>query len=1324
MRLKCRRKESIMMNINMNNTIKNNTFNMDNAMAKMIRNLAKAKKKPVHDFVKELAKDNGFKFEHKAILAIRDDLAAEFIDLDDAYDAACIEWFNVKMQSSQETIEQEKPAETEVVEVKEVAKATKNTNVEDVKGDTMTTTITETAPVVNEETVEAEVQKIDTVEVSTTEQETIEKEIPTAESNETVETTEEANVEEAVATEQETSVNEETNEDKDGVRVVTVKAANLYEFLVRNLRFEVVGNNGKVAKWTWVQKMFDKAFAAAEKADTTANVTIQVADMSDDVADEDWDSDVMCNQRTICVVDGLTHNITIRPKDLTIRDKEVKVKKYYNAFDAFSKQAKRELMAEGMQKICEKAGVKEDDIIQINFMWFDTIVKDPMAAKNRIRAAIRNGIVIKDGTPFFTDDNENNSVRYALYSKERIEAVMDNDAKIYMAAMYTSSGRMNGSLLFVKQDKVDAFQIAAHGTDSKTLQRISVRQFTEGCYSSVFACTSKNFKYMGLALGAKKDFYDMDMVHNPHVMVVNKKAYSISDGDIYASTEIGLEAASYQSRLYDTCAKANMDVNNAMFEDTMQRLRAVGLGEDSKSPDVRHYGDLSLPVSAVMDTDTWKHDIFRASINGCLHWCVKRFDRTPNRATLSVSALSKLLRVYDMSRDIFTNVIYKAAYEEAVNHMVESIHPNPNSGYALHMLAGLDTFATVFGLKNAYEDCLPQNDGDEVMPLTTIDAWVLPIHMSHAFDEREARKLKDFRIDKHNDYEYVIFAAPETARIIGRLLLCTRYPESGENNRSLVHVVVDDMCTEGQIYCAHTVKGERFKLVHTGMDFDGDKLIAITLRDDNKTYTIIGKLLKDKSYKADVIKNDFADIAVILSDKHQYEVACRYKHKDCTGREFFEDTYALSFGQTGMIISYNNVVKMAAIKYCTPNKDAIDYAFEWNLDKDEYGFIMRASDIRRWMQYVGDNGTNVRLTADNIKRWREDVGIIGNWCAECSTATSTNGYGIPDDIFKFFKAFFFSIYNKVHDKETAAFEDWKTSHKDANPDVIAAMEKQMVRSFKQLQTDLSLGEDLIVRDTIIRAIDDAHEYVLNTFGIADDVKYDADETRTLGRNGFWDITNTTREHKDMPIWEYYNASLFNARKLIKVKDNDGNPIDNIGISFRKDDLTTKQLITLEQKRYATRVFPWQALVNNGYDKDDVVKMYPVSTYMQDKAVMTLEFFDDDKIGLMVYKALCGDADAIAQGYGFESICVQTSEVDENGYIFEKDKGKVLDRTFYVDKVGHPYNKQKTFHFINTLSGPTDGKWNVAYVIRVQDYTNNRGIIVHKMMLLLDKSYNV
>lgn len=1051
---------------------------------------------------------------------------------------------------------------------------------------------------------------------------------------------------------------------------MNITIADLKDFINGELDIEITNENGRAFTVDRLTSLLNK--------DDKKTVEVTVLDATEDEKKAEAGLLAVHLYGKTVKIDGLGVPMYIERKKLVVaidsNDEKAK-KHYYRCFDTKGKS--RALMSGAMTRICQESGVSDNEIIQISFA--ELLSDEELGreiAELRTRRSIQNGIVVKYGKPYFIvtkDGNDGKQYPYclvSLYGDTEISFDPVRD-KIFMPGWYTSSGRMNGKLIFIRKDKDAAWQTAANGCTSLQLQKTCVSRWMRDMKRSLFAVTAKTFKYSGLALGAKEELNEVGFDDNAHIVVVDRDVYDISDGGISATTQCGLGAGIYQSRLCDTAAKGDIDVNNALFAALVNLMKEAGVDIfDTNYHGIRHFGDTTKPVSILMDTDSWKHDPFRH--DGQHHWLMKKFPTRPNIASLSESALLKLQRVYNVD---LSGEVYSAYRRIATQRFWEAIHPAPNSGFVVQMLSGLDNGSTLTSLSLAHKSMIPDDGKGKYAPIIGVgfDGWVIPIASSHVFDAREADAMRARKIDAESVEDYIVFAHPDTMKIIGRELMGIRYPETGENNKPRLHVIADERCSLGVVYFAENERTNAVKAVLTGCDFDGDKICAFTIKKANGSLTIIGKAINGKEWICDAIVNDFSDIAESTTLAADTAKAKVYMNED---NSFMADTFCLDCGQVGSAVTYDNIVKLSAANYHVDCKDAIDYDWKWSWEKSIFcEKVLHTAEIREWMEYVGNFGHNVLLRKHTLRKWRRDVGIIGNWLAECATAISSSGYGIPRDILDFFRIFAKDIIGRAKFAEKNRVDAYNA----VNSVQIKA------RTLFELQRDLSIGEDFSIRHAAEMAIADAYDWIYSTCGLkAREPHLDKDKRQYLTKVGFFNITKVAGNNPTTPVWDYFNGGLMLNQKM-------DTRIDGVSV----DDFAK---ITYEGG-YASRVLPARSLRTAGYSTEDIIKVLDPDDY-RNRSVMT--FFvgrSIDENGNEVpavdnydrlVDLLKGDEKVIADGYGIDSIVV-------NGV---NDKKKA---TVYLNKTTVTLNAS----FINKLTGPTVGKWTIrdgGVLIACNDYT--------------------
>ena len=870
--------------------------------------------------------------------------------------------------------------------------------------------------------------------------------------------------------------------------------------------------------------------------------------------------------------------LTLKTIELSVKERrKVSDKEAYRVFGmgygdahvgANSVEIKTAKAGNGMSKIMSEAGITGKDIVSISFAAVAANVNDSMR-KTKIRSAIENGVVIYSGRVYVRIGGQ----YFALYWRGTKDNNVQRPADFlsapgverdwYFPVFYTSSGRMNGDLFFVRgSNAADRFCLAAAGCTTMQLQRREAKAFwTTMKANGLFKKIAKAFKYGGNALGAECELHTKGFDDNAHIVVIDKTKCRLTDGGIFASSKSGLAQGHYQIRLFDTSAKGLMVVNDVVFNDIFTRVRDMILNKDL----VIELGDKTKPVSVIMDTDSWKHGLWSDDQTYVYkHWLVHEFGETPNKASISESQALKLKRMGVANMPILFEAKIK---EEAMDGAWDAMHPNPDSLFPLKMLTGLDAASTVASVNMFF------NSLNKKTKTYGFDAYVLPIVSAPLFNDAEEKAVKAMNLGKS---EFIAFVAPETARVIGKEGFVVRYPETGEYGKPVVRVIADKRCVPGALYFAATQNIEYLKVVLTGADFDGDKVAFITVMSADGQMTDLGKALKESGNygRTDCVLNDFSELSAQF--KKPDMIRCReYMSEDATGREFLADSYSLDMNQVGAFIKTNNIVKLSAEVYpCWADDVTVSYDWHWSWETDDTKeAVMTATEIRLWMDYVAEvidfcGEKAIKLLVKTIgEKFRVDVGLVGNWCAELATAISTNGFGIPKDIRNWFSLFANAICGK-------AIEADETVGKQ--------------REQAQLVADLGIGEDFSIREAAKRGIDSAREWA--------DAKVEAlmgkpceinnEDFAWLNQHGFWNCAYAAQNATTVDVWQYVNGSIVSAMK---------DPMRKDGVDYLRS--------LAWEAGYKSRVMPWQGLVSCGYSKEDAMKTCLMEEY-KDKAILT------------------------------------------------------------------------------------------------------------------------
>jgi hypothetical protein len=544
---------------------------------------------------------------------------------------------------------------------------------------------------------------------------------------------------------------------------------------------------------------------------------------------------------------------------------------------------------------------------------------------------------------------------------------------------YRPAGRNGGTYMFISRNLRDEYETRLSGYTFAMLVKMAKDQ------KAGYAKFVKMMKYQDIVGGAKKEFNALDL-NKYRIAIVNAKNHPdglplFGDGNFSAHIPGLRDRKAYQGRFNDF-GKGIMKNNKADFDHDMKMVETLGLP-------VKYIGNPDGEVIAIMDLNVYKFESNRPEGFG-KNWLMKECVA----GRMAQTHLKQLVRF--AYHGINIDPCFDAWENALADKVEECFIPQPNSGYALSMLQGIESGATRAAvnkvLVNAMKDVTIELGGN-----------VITITQNRRFNNKPS-------VTYENGHKvYIVYANRKTCKHGTYLEL--RYPSTGLFEMVYVRVVNDDSVCDGCICCAVNEDIQEMLEILGGADADGDEIHLYPLTVDGKNTWLYDELNRI-GYKPEKIHNIMPSVARKLIPAH--------------AGQFVADAILEGANQAGLVIGSANEILYAPLEakmdiMCNTGKEFSEYTEQF-AEAEE----MSTEDIRSWIKYVSSKNFCVySVSAEEMaKSFDRDLMRVASWCAEVATGIASNGTGVPADIMWFFKDSKYTVNDSAYNKNLASPYVW------------------------------------------------------------------------------------------------------------------------------------------------------------------------------------------------------------------------------------------------------------------------------------------------------------
>ena len=701
---------------------------------------------------------------------------------------------------------------------------------------------------------------------------------------------------------------------------------------------------------------------------------------------------VLDNGGVLESVDGI-YRIVNLIKAYTVSAEEVaKLNRRYRIFDRSGMNSTVIGIDRPMDIALNKADMTENDIISVNI---SDIFATAMTAKEKQRGvAIRNAHLINENLNRYGIRIYDEKVYVAIggwtkgstiiemYDVIDMKGIKDIEIKkglvlsnVFMPSVRTSSMKNAGEKFFVVNNKVDAFERALCAGVS--LNDRFMQLSNGGIIAVSMRQLMKEWKYMPSSLAGR---IKLDL-SKCRIAVIDEKG-RVGDGNGSANPDlVGVDnKTALQMRLRIYQGKGMLMCEKDTFVFDLEYLNNLVAAHPEK---VTYYGDPSLPVGAIVDRNFIKMLDQRLDVVSEMErtsWIIHEFGEL-SKSEMSIDECSKWLRRCANDEDKKTIMdMFINGFEKAMqNKMIQAFTPDVDSGYLPSMLKGIDKWSTIKSLDSMFNklwsaDCRPK---------AWMGGYTLGLTQHPIFNEDGDA----YRKTRGEDGLAVVFVNTETWEKLGKPTesVLTKFPSPSERGAVRVAVRVNDHVCDNCIGLDMSKESMALLEAMSGADCDGDKcnfMATVIEKNGENVRTWIGKILENANYRHMTVKNILPEI----SDTVKVNSVLEMHIKDMDAQA----------GMTGVMVSAMNVIKLNA----KGNPDAPAYIGRFaNITE------MRIEDIYSWIQYIGNNGENIRIDDSNRAAWWLDCGLVQDWLAEFTTGLSGSGVQMPEDLRNYFCSF-------------------------------------------------------------------------------------------------------------------------------------------------------------------------------------------------------------------------------------------------------------------------------------------------------------------------------
>lgn len=682
-----------------------------------------------------------------------------------------------------------------------------------------------------------------------------------------------------------------------------------------------------------------------------------------------------------------------------------------------------------------KADMTDDDIISVNL---SDIYAKALASKNSKRAmentkliniaANTYGVRLYDEKLYVALNGWiAGSTVVELYDVEMKKTYLDAEtnkglslSKTFMPSVRTSSMKNAGEKFFIIDSKVEDFEKAL--CCGLSLRDRFNQLSNNGLLSVSTKQMVKEWKYLPSSIAGRTKL-DLSKCR---IAVINQKG-RVGDGNGSAKPDLVNvpDKTALQMRVRTYQGKGMLMCEEETFARDLEYLNKVATVHPEM---ITYYGDPSLPIGVIVDRNFIKMLDERLEIlpeSERTSWIIHEFGGGLSKSEMSIDECSKWLRrcANDDDKKTIMDMFIRGFERGLKKKTLACFTPDTDGSYLPSMLKGIDKWSTIKSLDSMFTKLW----GADCRPTAWMGGYTLGLTQHPVFKDAGAA----YRKARGKDGLAVVFVNTETWEKLGKPTeaVLTKFPSPSERGAVRVAVRVNDHVCNNCIGLDMSRESMALLEAMSGADCDGDKcnfMSTVINRDGNNIRTWLGNILENAGYRHMTVKNILPEMAETATVDSVLEM-------------HIKDVNAQA-GMTGVMVSAMNIIKLNAKG--NPDAEAYVGRFE-NITE------MRMEDILSWMEYIGQNGCNVKIDDTNRAAWWLDCGLIQDWLAEFTTGLSGSGVPMPDNIRNFFCAF-----------KDAIVTYWVTSIEEANK---AAIEYNKTAKEGKKKPLIQLNKDKLVR---------------------------------------------------------------------------------------------------------------------------------------------------------------------------------------------------------------------------------------------------------------------
>lgn len=763
--------------------------------------------------------------------------------------------------------------------------------------------------------------------------------------------------------------------------------------------------------------------------------------------------DLLHGSGKLTSVDGVYELINI-VRTSSVSAKELKkANRRYRTFDKKGMNNTVIGVDRPMDIALNKAGMTEDDIISVNL---SDIYAKALASKNSKRAmenvktiniAVNTyGIRLYDEKLYVALSGwVTGSTVVELYDVEMKKTYLDAEtnkglslSKTFMPSVRTSSMKNAGEKFFILDNKIEDFERAL--CCGLSLRDRFNQLSNNGLLSVSTKQMVKEWKYLPSSIAGRTKL-DLSKCR---IAVIDQKG-RVGDGNGSANPNlVGVaNKTALQMRVRTYQGKGMLMCEEETFARDLKYLNKVAAVHPEM---ITYYGNPSLTVGIIVDRNFIKMLDERLEVvpeDERTSWIIHEFGEL-SRSEMSIDECSKWLRrcANDEDRKLIMDMFIRGFERGLKKKTLACFTPDTEGNYLPSMLKGVDKWSTIKSLDSMFgklwsADC---------RPTAWMGGYTLGLTQHPVFKDAGAA----YRKARGKDGLAVVFVNTETWKKVGMPTeaVLTKFPSPSERGAVRVAVRINDHACDNCIGLDMSKESMALLEAMSGADCDGDKanfMATVIEKNGENIRTWLGKILENAGYRHMTVKNILPEMAETATVDSVLEMHI----KDISSQA----------GMTGVMVSAMNIIKLNA----KGNPDAEAYV-------GRFGNIaeMRMEDILSWMEYIGQNGCNVKIDDTNRAAWWLDCGLIQDWLAEFTTGLSGSGVPMPDNIRNFFCAFKDSIVTywvtSIEEANKAALEYNKTAEEGKKKSLIKLNKDKLVRRLTIANSDLYTKVETVISE--------------------------------------------------------------------------------------------------------------------------------------------------------------------------------------------------------------------------------------------------------------------